>query len=122
MKKFHHYIDMNPYYRVSKLFHKGIRPYAHPDEYFLVEVDKDNSLNRYKYKMFEKGADRHLYNKAPRQIKYIVGNKFILEGDDVNLDRESDEQGEERNEWITRIEHDPADRQTDKLMKYGREQ
>ena len=80
MKKFHHYIDMNPYYRVSKLFHKGIRPYAHPGEYFIVEVDKQNKDMRYKYKRFEKGADRHLYDAEPRQIKYIMGNKFILEG------------------------------------------
>ena len=92
MKKFHHYIDMNPYYGVAKLFHKGIRPYAHPGEYFLVEVGKDNTYMRYKYKRFEKGADRHLYDAALRQIKYIMGNKFILEGDNVNLEREPDEQ------------------------------
>ena len=62
---------MNPYYRVLKLFHKGIKPYVHPDEYFLVEVDKDNSLNRYKYKRFEKGAGRHLYDK-------YMNNRVIL--------------------------------------------
>ena len=100
MKKVGNYKDMNPYYRVAKLFHKGIRPYAHPDEYFLVEVDKDNADLRYKYKRFEKGADRHLYDKAPIQIKYIIGNKFILEGDEVNLEREPDEKGEERKVWL----------------------
>ena len=88
MKKFHHYIDMSPYYKVAKIFDKGIRPYTHPGEYFLVEVDKGNADLRYRYRRFEKGADRHKYDKALRQIRYIIGNKFILEGDEVNLERD----------------------------------
>ena len=50
-------------------------------------------------------------------IKYVVGNKFILEGDDVNLEREPDEKGDERNEWNTTVAHDPADRLTDGRWK-----
>ena len=46
----------------------------------------------YKYRRFEKGVDRHFFNTKPRQIKYIVGNKFILEGDEVNPNNEPDEQ------------------------------
>ena len=77
---------------------EGIRPYAHPDEYFLVEMDKEKPKQRYKYRMFEKGADRHLF-----PIIYFISHsvllyKFILEGDDVNLDREPDEKGQERKE------------------------
>ena len=30
-------------------------------------------------------------DKAPRKIKYVVGNKFIHEGDEVDLNSESDE-------------------------------
>ena len=74
---------------------------------------------RYKYKRFEKGADRHLYDKEPRQIKYIMGNKFILEGDNVNLEREPDERGEERKVWNTGIAHP---QKTDNLMEDGEEQ
>ena len=50
---------------------------------------------RYKYRMFEKGANRHFFNTKPRQIKYVVGNKFVLEGDEINPNNEPDEKGNE---------------------------
>ena len=50
---------------------------------FYVEVDKDKPGQRYKYKTFEKGANRHLFRAEPRRVKYVVGNKFILDGDAV---------------------------------------
>ena len=50
---------------------------------FYVEVDKDKPEQRYKYKTFEKGANRHLFRAEPRRVKYVVGNKFILDGDAV---------------------------------------
>ena len=43
----------------------------------------------------------------------MVGNKFILEGDEINPNNEPDEKGEETREWITAVVHDPVDRQTD---------
>ena len=42
-----------------------------------------------------------------------MGNKFILEGDNVNLDREPDEIEQERKEWITAVVHVPENRQPD---------
>ena len=32
-----------------------------------------------------KGIDRHLYDMIPRELRYVVGNKFILRGNNVNL-------------------------------------
>ena len=83
-------------------------------------MDKDNADLRYKYKWFEKGADRHLYDAAPRQIKYIIGNKFILEGDEINpnnepYEQEANEKGETEIRWIMMM-------MIDNLMEDGREQ
>ena len=50
---------------------------------FYVEVDKDKPEQRYKYRTFEKGANRHLFRAEPRRMRYVVGNKFILDGDAV---------------------------------------
>ena len=50
---------------------------------FYVEVDKDKPEQRYKYRTFEKGANRHLFRAEPRRVRYIVGNKFILDEDAV---------------------------------------
>ena len=50
---------------------------------FYVEVDKDKPEQRYKYRIFEKGANRHLFRAEPRRVRYVVGNKFILDGDAV---------------------------------------
>ena len=49
----------------------------------------------------------------PRQIKYVVGNKFILEGDEANPNKEPDEKGEETKDLITTVVHDDEDRQAD---------
>ena len=38
---------------------------------------------RYKYRTFEKGANRHLFRAEQRRVRYVVGNKFILDGDAV---------------------------------------
>ena len=46
---------------------------------YYAEIDPDNWGLRYKYKTFQKGRDRHMFNRTPRRIKYVVGNKFILE-------------------------------------------
>ena len=43
-----------------------------------------------------------------------MGNKFILEGDEVNPNNEQDEKEEERKDWKTTVVHDPADRQADR--------
>ena len=48
-----------------------------------------------KIQKFENGADRHFFNTKPRQIKYVVGGKFILEGDEMGPNNELDEQGDE---------------------------
>ena len=50
---------------------------------FYVEVDKDKPEQRYKYRTFEKGANRHLFRAESRRVRYVVGNKFILDGDAV---------------------------------------
>ena len=89
----------------------GPRPFGFPTERYYVEIDKENSKQRYKYRKFEKGADRHFFNTNPRQIKYVMGNKFILKGDEVGPNNEPDEKGDEN--WITTVIHDPADRQAD---------
>ena len=46
-----------------------------------------------------------------------MGNKFILEGDEISPNNEPDEQGVKEREWITRIEHNPADGQADGRWK-----
>ena len=46
-----------------------------------------------------------------------MGNKFILEGDNVNLGREPDEKGEERKVWNAGIAHPPENRQPDGRWK-----
>ena len=46
----------------------------------------------------------------------MVGNKFILKGDEINPNNEPDEKGEERKDLIT-VRHDPVDRQADGRWK-----
>ena len=38
-----------------------------------------------------KVPDRHLYSTRPRELRFVVGNKFILRSDKINTERESDE-------------------------------
>ena len=33
----------------------------------------------------EKGVDKHLYGMTLRELRYFVGNKFMLRGNNVNL-------------------------------------
>ena len=58
----------------------------------LVEWKKTNAYTqqgqtrteqRYKYRTFEKGTNRHLFRAEPRRVRYVVGNKFIFDGDAV---------------------------------------
>ena len=42
-----------------------------------------------------------------------MGNKFILKGDEINSNKESDEKGDETKVWNTMITHDPEDRDVD---------
>ena len=53
---------------------------------YYAEVDPDDPSLRYRYRTFMKGRDRHVFNRKPRQIKYIVGNKFILDDDPFSSD------------------------------------
>ena len=46
-----------------------------------------------------------------------MGNKFILEGDEVNPNNDPDEQGEETRDWITAVTHDPEDRQAEEIWE-----
>ena len=80
MKKVGNYKDM-AFTNVELVYNVGPRPFCFPAERYYVEIDKENPKQRYKYRRFEKGVDRHFFKTIPRQIKYVVGNKFILEGD-----------------------------------------
>ena len=55
------------------------------DEKCLVEVNRNSPQERYRYEKFIKGSDRHLFSTRPRDLQYVVGNKFILRGNNVNL-------------------------------------
>ena len=61
------------------------------DEKYYVEVQKDKPGWRFRYHPLMKAPDRHLYSTRPRELKYVVGNKFILRGDKINTDSEPDE-------------------------------
>ena len=85
MKKVGNYKDMSPYYNIEQVYNVGLDLLVFSTERYYVEIDKENPKQRYKYSRFEKGADRHFFNTTPRQIKYVVGNKFILEGDELDV-------------------------------------
>ena len=65
----------------------------HNNSFFYVEVDKDKPEQRYKYRTFEKGANRHLFRAEPRRVRYVVGNKFMLDGNTANEAQQSITQG-----------------------------
>ena len=119
MKKVGNYKDMSPYYNIELVDNVGLNIWFSNRERYYIEVDKENPKQRYKYIRFEKGADRHFFNTKQRQIKYVIGNKFILKGDEINPNSEPDEKGEETRDWITTVIHDPENRQLD---EDGREQ
>ena len=56
-----------------------------------VEVNKDKPGERLRYSTLMKVSDRHLFSTRPRRLRYVVGNKFILKGDKINTEIESDE-------------------------------
>ena len=72
------YKDMSPYYNIEQVDNVGPRPFGFPTERYYVEIDKENPKQRYKYRRFEKGADRHFFNTKPRQIKYVVATSLFL--------------------------------------------
>ena len=47
-----------------------------------------------------------------------MGNKFVLEGDEINSNNEPDEQGEESKDLVTMVDHDPDDRQADGTSRW----
>ena len=56
-------------------------------------MNKDNPGERFRYHPMMKAPDRHIYNKTERWLRYVVGNKFMLYGDDINTEREPDVKG-----------------------------
>ena len=48
-------------------------------------MNRSKPGERHRYERFIKGVDRYLYDMAPREMRYVVGNKFILRGNDVNM-------------------------------------
>ena len=69
MKKVGNYKDMSPYCKVEQVDNVGLKPFDFPTERYYVEIDKENPKQRYKYRRFEKGADRHFFNTKQRHIK-----------------------------------------------------
>ena len=55
------------------------------DVKYLVEVNRCKPGERCTYERNIKGADKHLYGMTPRELRYVVGNKFMLSGNDENL-------------------------------------
>ena len=86
--------DFLPYLRIKLDEKKGQVPVGLPDEKYFVELNKGKPDERFRYLKMMKAPDRHLYNLEPRKLRYIVGNKFILNGDQINTEREPDEKGE----------------------------
>ena len=89
-RKYPNYRYMKPYYSIENMDEYGPMVFGNDEKYY-VEVQKDKPGERYRYKQFIKGKDRHLFNTVPRELRYIVGNKFLLKGDDINTDKEADE-------------------------------
>ena len=92
-KKVRNYNTFLPYIRILPTEKWDWLAIGLPKERYFVEVNRDKPGERYRYKQFTKGKDRHLFNTVPRELRYIVGNKFMLRGDDVNTEREPDEKG-----------------------------
>ena len=82
IKGYRKYKYVDPYFTVGIDLLHGRRPMSTHNT-FYVEVDKDKPEQRHKYRTFEKGANRHLFRAEPRRVRYVVGNKFILDGDAV---------------------------------------
>ena len=67
--------------------------------------------------LFNEISMAHLWKKLTQEVhkdKWSSYRKFILEGDEVNPNKEPDEKGEERKKLIIMVKHFPADRQADR--------
>ena len=95
------YGDFLPYLRIKQDRRMGKYPVGLPDEDYFVEVNKDKPDERFRYLKMMKAPDRHLYNLEPRKLRYVVGNRFMLQGDDINTEREPDEK--RGNEVMTQL-------------------
>ena len=109
LRRVWNYGDFLPYLRIKWNREKGKYPVALPDEKFYVEVNKEIPRQRFRYKRFIKAPDRHLYNTTPRDLRYVVGNKFLLHGEQMNTEREPDERGAQEVMKITDIVDDDED-------------
>ena len=109
LRRVWNYGDFLPYLRIKWNREKGKYPVALPDEKFYVEVNKEIPRQRFRYKRFIKAPDRHLYNTTPRDLRYVVGNKFLLHGEQMNTEREPDERGAQEVMKITDIVDDEED-------------
>ena len=84
----YHY--MRPYYSIKDMDEYGPMVFLNDEKYY-VEVQKDKPGERFRYARFIKAPDRHLYSTRPRELRFVVGNKFILRGDKINTEVEPDE-------------------------------
>ena len=84
LKNVWNYGYFQPYIQIKQDERRGKYPVALPDNRFYVEVNKDNPGERFRYHPMMKAPDRHIYNKTERNLRYAVGNKFMLHGDDIN--------------------------------------
>ena len=87
-RKVSNYQYMRPYYSIEDM--DGPMVFLNDEKYY-VEVQKDKPGERFRYKPMIKAPDRHLYSTRPRELRYVVGNKFILRGDKINTEKEPDE-------------------------------
>ena len=81
---------MRPYYSIENIDEYGPMVFGNDEKYY-VEVQKNKPGERFRYKPMIKAPDRHLYSTRPRELKFVVGNKFILRGDEINTEIEPDE-------------------------------
>ena len=89
-KKYPNYRYMRPYYSIEDIDEYGPMVIGNDEKYY-VEVQKENPGRRFRYHPLMKAPDRHLYSTRPRELKFVVGNKFILRGDKINIEIEPDE-------------------------------
>ena len=89
-RKYPNYQYMRPYYSIEDMDEYGPMVFLNDEKYY-VEVQKDKPGERFRYHPFMKAPDRHLYSTRPRELKFVVGNKFILRGDEINTEIEPDE-------------------------------
>ena len=88
IKGYRKYKYFDPYFTVGIELLNGRRtrrPMS-TNSTFYVEVDKDKpELNRDTNTghLRKEQANRHLFRAEPRRVRYVVGNKFILDGDAV---------------------------------------